>query len=153
MLLWINSLSPESYHTKSLTLCESFHYILNRFTLELCHIFLNRILKTFWHTFNRFILIGIVSIFILGILNRFKLCLNRINHHCSSGLYSCCLNRFTHLVNWFTLLILAEFLHLPPKSIYTHSLITPKLLSHLHLFSLGLKNSLFIHSSRLQTFS
>jgi len=72
---------------------------------------------------------------------------------CISVSTSCCLNRFTHLVNRFTMLFLAEILHLPPHSIHTHFLITLKALNHLQIFSLGLKNSLFIHSSRLNTFS
>jgi len=43
----------------------------------------------------------------------------------SSCLSFSCLNRFTHFVNRFTMLFLAEILHLPPFSIYTHLLITP----------------------------
>jgi len=48
----------------------------------------------------------------------------------------CCLNRITHYVNRFTMMFLAKFLHLPLLPIYTHILITPKLLNHLHQFSL-----------------
>jgi len=152
-LICIDSLLFESYHRKSLILCESTHYILNRFTPESSHFNLNHILKTLWLTLNRFILIWIISIFILGILNRFKFCLNLINHHCSSNLYSWCLNQFTHLVNRYTWLFLDENFHLHSFSIYNHSLITPKVLNLLHLFTLGLKNSLIIHSSRLNIFS
>jgi len=103
--IWIDSLLPESYHLKSLTWGES---------SQMC---LNRITKTFWLILNRFKIVWIVSIIILGTLNRFKLCLNRINHHSPSGLSFCCLNWFTHLMNRFTMLFLAEFLHLLPKSI------------------------------------
>jgi len=119
---WIESNLPESHHENFLTYIESIQFDLNRFILH------------------------------PDILNWFKLCLNRINHHSLSDLYSCCLNWFTHLVNRFTMLFLAKFFHFTPYSIYTHFLTTPKILNHLHIFSLGLKNSLFIHSSGLNTF-
>jgi len=64
----------------------------------------------------------------------------------------CCLNRFTHLVNRFTLLILCENFVLSLLFIYSLLFITLKILNHLQLFSLGLKNSLHIYSSRLNTF-
>jgi len=75
-----------------------------------------------------------------ALLNRVKDSLSRINRHCLSGLSLCCLNRFTRLVNQFTMLFLAEFLHFPPISIYTLFLITLKSLNHLQLFSLECKN-------------
>jgi hypothetical protein len=43
------------------------------------------------------------------------------------------------------MLFLVKILLLPPFSIYTHYLITPNSLHHLHLFSLGLKK-LFAHT-------
>ena len=122
-------------------------------TSESIQIMLNRIMKTLWLWLNRFIRIWIVSIFTREHINRFKRCMMCINLHSSSWLLFNCLNRFTHLANRFTMLFLAKNFHLPPFSIYKHFLITPKPLNHLHLFSLGLKNSLFKHSSRLSTFS
>jgi len=58
---------------------------------------------------------------------------------------SWCLNRFTQL-------FLCENLALLASPIYCLLPLTPKSLNHLQLFSLGLKNSLFILSSRLNTF-
>ena len=58
------------------------------------------------------------------------------------------LNESIHSVN-FTRNITLDLLFF----IYTQFLITPKVLNQLQLFSLGLKNSLFINSPRLNTFS
>jgi len=60
-----------------------------------------------------------------------------------------CLNRFKHL----TSVDLVRKLSLFCFTIYTLFPTTPKSLNHLHLFSIGLKNSFLIHSSRLNTFS
>jgi len=126
-------------------LSESIHMCIVSFLRESSH-------KTLWLASNRF----------TRSLNRFNLPLGTFestqiyleSYHPSyfSSLSFCCLNRFKHLVNRFNLLFLCENLVLSPFLINS-LLITPKALNHLHLFSLGLKNSLLIHSSRLNTFS
>jgi len=138
---------------KSLTSCESIHIYLNRFMNESSLFCLRRLKKL--HDLH---------------LNRFIRNLNCINLHLGftwidSIVYCivssfmllwsvfCCLNRFKHLVNRFNLLILCKNWVFSPLTIYTLLSTTPKLSNHLHLFSLGLKTSLFIHSSRLNTFS
>ena len=80
-------------------------------------------------------------------------CINLNNLSLCPGLSFWCLNRFNCLMNRFTQLLLCKNLALLAFPIYCLFLLTPKLLNHLKLFSLGLKNSLFIHSSRLNTFS
>ena len=132
---WIDSYLPESIHT-----------CIDSFQFESSH-------QTLWLTLNRFI----------RRLTRINLHLRLtwIDSHMHWIVSSfmqlcvvfCCLNRFTHLVNRFTLLCLCEKSVLSPLSINSLLLITPNSLNHLHLFFLGLKNSLFIHSSRLNTFS
>jgi len=76
-----------------------------------------------------------------------------ITSPCIWACLSWCLNRFSCLMNRFTLLFLCENYVLFLFTIYNLLLITSTLLNDLQLFSLGLKNSLFIHSSRLNTFS
>jgi len=87
-----------------------------------------------------------------ALLNRFISLFNRINLHLElydsiqihpelyqpswlSLLVFSCLNWLTPLVIPFIMLFLTNFLHLPLFSIYTHILITPKQLNHLHLFN------------------
>jgi hypothetical protein len=118
---------------------------------------------------NRFISVGIVSQNSLTCTESIHLKVE--SYHSSSWAY---LNRFTHALNRFILhaflgcLLLCESIHSFSESIdqvvfvQNFALITltiysllhtfTNLLNHLHLFSLGLKNALFIHSSRLNTF-
>ena len=133
---------------KFLTSNKMIHQNTNRITSEWIYHILNRIIKYFWLALNRFIKGWIASFFILDPLESIHICTESYQSSWVFGLSYRCLNRFT-------MLFLAEILHLPPFYIYTHThfLITPKLLNHSHIFSLGLKNSLFINSSRLNTFT
>jgi len=120
---WIESNLPESYHEIFLTCFVSIQIILNRINLH------------------------------PGIYESIQTLLDTYQSSLSPALSFSGLNQFIHLLNRFTQLFLDEKLHLLSFSVYTHSLITPKTLNHLHIFPLGLQNSLFIHSSRLNTFS
>jgi hypothetical protein len=90
---------------------------------------------------------------IMGSLQSIQICIESFHNSCFSGLFFCCLNRFKHLVNRFTLLFLCENWVFSSFTLYTLFFTTSRLLNHLRLFSLGLKNSLFIHSLRLNIFS
>jgi len=105
---------PESYQGNYLTCAESIQISLNHFTLYL------------WSP-------GSVKIWSDAYQSSYHL-------HSSSGLSISCLNRFMLLVNRFTMLFLAKILHFPSFSIYSHFLITPKILNHLHQFSLESPN-------------
>ena len=137
-----------------LMICSIFR--VNRFKCESFHFLFESIHQFLWPCLNQFILCMNRINPLLGILSRFKYLLTRsILHPFFSPscfvLYG--LNRFIKLVDRFTQLLLCENLVLSPLSINSLLLTTPNLLNHLQLFSLGLKNSLFIHSSRLNTFS
>jgi len=128
---------------------ESIHLLLNHITLDSMQTILTRIMNSLWlwslaQWYDSHDL-WIVSIFVLGNLNRFKTGLNRIN--------SCFFFLVFLLSVWFNTLFLAKILHLPPFSIYTHILITPKPLNHLHLFSLDSPNLIVHLFLRLNTFS
>jgi len=132
---------------------ESTHHNLNRFIYALSPFCLNHLTKLselHWIDSHK---VWIESIFIWGTLESTRIYPESYHPSYFSGLSSCCSNRFIHLVNRFNLLFLCKNLVLSPLSINSLLLITPKVLNHLHLFSLGLKNSLLIHSSRLNTFS
>jgi len=155
LCIWIDSDFIKSYHQKSLTWGESSHEFFNLITSKSIQNSLNRIMETLWHVLNRFKIIWIVSTFMMGLLNRFKNGLIRINLHSLFIVHLAfsCLNRFKHLMNRFTMLFLAEIFHLPPFSIYTHFLITSKPFNHLHLFSLESPNLIVHLFLRLDTFS
>jgi len=139
--------------SESLISDETIHHSLNRIRCESIHHSLNRIIKPsdlHWINSTKG---WIASFFILGSLELIHICIESYHYSCVFDLYFCCLNRFTHLVNQFTMLFLCENLLLSLLTIYSLLLITLKWLNHLQLFSIGLKNSLHINSSRLNTFS
>jgi len=130
--------------------------IVNRFMYESFQFMLESIHQSLRPCLNRFILFMNHINLLLGILSRFKYLLTRsilLLFFSPSWFVLYGLNRFIKLLNPFTQLLLCENLVLLPLSINSLLLITLKSLNHLHLFSLGLKNSLLIHSSRLKTFS
>jgi len=108
---WFSTLLLESYHQKSLTWGKSFHEIL----LTCVESF-----KTILNHFNLH----------LGLPELIQICSDRYQSsyhlHSSSGFSFIYLNQFTHLANRVIMLFLAKILHLPPFSIYSHFLITPK---------------------------
>jgi len=155
----------------SLNQFESTHHSLNRFnkvsdfmwidshlfeSIHVCivsFLFLNHLTKFSNLSWIDSYEVWIVSIFILGTLESTQIWFESYHPSYFSGRSFCCLNRFKHLVNRFNLLNLCENWVFSSLTIYTLLSSFPKLLNHLHLFSLGLKNLLLIHSPRSNTFS
>lgn len=130
---------------------------MNRFMFVSCHLSLSRLTNlsiSIWIDSN---IIWIDSILHLGNLNRFKYLLTCINPH-SIFLGWACVFSVSESIHYFiesiqSVALVRKLCPFFPYYIYTPLSTTSKLLNHLHLFSLGLKNSLLIHSSRLNTFS
>jgi hypothetical protein len=146
---WIDSIYTELTH-------QSFWLLMNRFATSWIDSRLNRLISIWIVSPNSLAFTESIHHKVESYqssswahLNRFSYTLSFFIQIC---VVFCCLNPFTHLVNRFTVLFLCENLVLSPLSINCSYLTTPKVLNHLQLFSLGLKNSKFIHSLRLTLF-
>jgi len=133
-----------------------FTTILNQFSCESYHILHESIHQNLWLSLNRFI----QDMNRINQLSRsfesFHFSLD--SYHSSSQFYFLmfCLIWFKSIHSVINLIHSVVFVRKFSLITLLYNillLITPNLLNHLQLFSLGLKNSLFIHSSILNSFS
>jgi len=139
--------------SKSLTTDESIHNSLNRITFESILFSLNRFTKIYdlhWINSSEG---WTVSFFIMGSLESIHSCTESFHPSCILGLSFAVW--IDSLIQWIDSpsCFCAIFCSYHPSLYIVSSTQLTDSLNHLQLFTLGLKNSLHINSSRLNTFS